>query len=150
MEQVESITTKAVFNTSLEAGIRSMILLNEHYPTSLDFEEIVKLDYVLVYSKDFGGPESLHPPIPNRKGELAVRRELIRDGLGLMKRFGLINVLCEKEGIYYSVTGDAEPFIKLMKSEYSLMLKKNAKWCVEQLNHRGFQYFNNIFMDAKF
>jgi len=147
MDQVETIN---VFNTALEAGLRSAILLNEHYPTPIGFEEIVKLDYVLVYSKDFDGPVSLHPSIPNRKGELAVRRKLVRDGLALMKRFGLINVLCEKEGIYYSVTGDAEPFIKLMKSEYSMTLKNNAKWCVDQLNHSGFQYFNRIFMDVAF
>jgi hypothetical protein len=148
MEEVESIIN--VFNTPLEAGLRSVILLNERYPTPIDFEEIVKLDYVLVYSKDFGGPKSLHPSIPNRKGELAIRRELVRDGLGLMKRFGLINVFCEKEGVYYSVTGDANPFIKLMKSEYNMTLKSNAKWCVDQLSQSGFQYFNTIFMDVAF
>ena len=147
MDQVETID---VFNTVLEAGLRSVILLNEYYPTPIGFEEIVKLDYVLVYSKDFNGPKSLHPCIPNRKGELAVRRKLVRDGLALMKRFGLINVLCEKEAIYYSVTGDAKPLIKLMKSEYSMSLKNNAKWCVGQLNHSGFQYFNKIFMDVAF
>jgi hypothetical protein len=147
MDQVESTD---VFNTVLEAGLRNVILLNEYYPNSLGFEQLSKLDYVLVYSKDFGGPDNLHPSVPNRKGELAVRREIVRDGLGLMKRFGLINVLCDEEGIYYSVTGDAEPFIKLMKSEYSLTLKSNAKWCVDQLHKRSFQYFNNIFMDVMF
>ncbi len=147
MEQVE---TAGVFNTVLEAGLRSVILLNEYYPTPIGFEEIVKLDYVLIYSEDFGGPNSLHPSVPNRKGELVVRRELVRDGLCLMKRFGLINVNCQKEGIYYSVTGDAEPFIKLMKSEYSLTLKHNAKWCVEQLNQSSFQYFNQFFMGIAF
>lgn len=147
MEQVASID---VFNTSLEAGLRSVILLNEYYPSSIDFEEIVKLDYVLVYSKDFGGPDSLHPSVPNRKGELVVRRQLVRDGLGLMKRFGLINILCENEGVYYSVTGDAEPFIKLMRSEYSVTLKNNAIWCVGQLRKNGFQYFNSVFMDVAF
>ncbi|MFT5295741.1 MAG: hypothetical protein ACI9YH_001757 [Colwellia sp.] len=147
MDQVESID---VFNTALEAGLRSVILLNEYYPKPIDFEGIVKLDYVLVYSKDFGGPESLHPSVPNRKGELAIRRELVRDGLGLMKRFGLIKILCESEGIFYSVSGDAEPFIKLMKSEYSMTLKNNAEWCVAQLNQSSFQYFNRIFMDVAF
>lgn len=147
MEQIE---TSCVFNTALEAGLRSVILLNEYYPMPIGFEEIVKLDYVLIYSKDFGGPESLHPSVPNRKGELVVRRKLVRDGLSLMKRFGLINVLCEKEGIYYSVTGDAEPFIRLMKSQYSMTLKHNAKWCVDQLNQSNFQYFNKIFMGIAF
>jgi len=147
---MEQVVSTSVFNTSLEAGLRSVILLNEYYPESVDFEEIVKLDYVLVYSEDFGGPESLHPAVPNRKGELIVRRELVRDGLGLMKRFGLISTTCENDGIYYSVTGDAEPFIKLMRSEYSVTLKKNAKWCVSQLSKNGLQFFNNVFMDVAF
>lgn len=147
---MEQVGNPDVFNTTLEAGLRTVILLNENYPLSIDFEEIVKLDYILVYAEDFDGPESLHPSVPNKKGELAVRRGLVREGLGLMKRFGLINILCEKKGIYYSVTEDAEPFIKLLKSDYTLKLKKNAEWCVGELSENGFQRFNSVFMDLAF
>jgi hypothetical protein len=148
MEKIEP--NIAVFNNYLEAGLRTVILLNEYYPESIDFENIVKLDYILVNSRDFDGPESLHPHTSNRKGEIFVRRDLVRDGLGLMKRLNLINVICNEQGIYYSVTGDVEPFIKLMKTEYSNRLQNNAKWCASQTNQYGFQCFNSYFMDLMF
>ena len=149
MEQVIESSLVDVFNTPLEAGLRSLILLNSYHPNFIDFETIVKLDYVIVYSKDFGGASNLHPSVPNRKGELIIRRDLVRDGLNMMKRLGLIDGLYDEKGIRYSVTGDAEPLLRLMKSKYTQKLKTNAVWCVDQLEHNGCEYFNNLIMDLE-
>ncbi len=70
------MTENYIFNSSLEAGVRAVSFLNSYFPESLDFEHLMIIDYVLVNSADFGGPESLHPETPNRQGELSLEEKL--------------------------------------------------------------------------
>ncbi|HHY0363467.1 TPA: ABC-three component system middle component 2, partial [Vibrio cholerae] len=97
-----------------------------------------------VNSSDFGGPESLHPETPNRQGELSSRREVVRDGLELMKRFGLIEIELNSHGVFYKVTEEAEPYLCLMRERYSLNLKKIANWLSDEVKVFGFKRLNMI------
>ena len=74
------MTGSTVFNNPVESALRTLVLLVEAYPATLDLQKLVYLDYLLVHSADAGGPESLHPPTPQRQGEVAVRRDLIEQG----------------------------------------------------------------------
>lgn len=136
-----------IFNTDVEAGLRSISLLNAIYPESMGFEDLLRFDYILIYSGDFEGPDSLHPQLPNRKGELAVRRSLVREGIALMKKFGMIQSKCRKGGIFYSATEEVEPFLKLMKSEYSAKLKDNSIWCANNIAFLKKANLNVLFKD---
>jgi hypothetical protein len=137
-----------VFNSSLEAGVRAVNFLDFYYPKSLDFEQLMKIDYILVNSADFGGPESLHPQTPNRLGELSSRRDTVRAGIELMKRFGLIKVELTKNGVYYSATEEVEPYLDLMRKRYSLEMKNVACWLALEIDEFGFERVN-INLDKK-
>lgn len=55
-----------LFNTSMEAGLRSLGLLVAVFPQSLLAGQLVALDHIVVHSRDFDpdAPESLHPASP--------------------------------------------------------------------------------------
>jgi len=84
-----------VLSWHLETGVRSVILLDTAYPRSFDLMQLTWLDHLVVHTADIDGPKSLHPNIPQRNGELLVRRSLVEEGLTLMRRKGLLKRLSE-------------------------------------------------------
>jgi hypothetical protein len=122
---------KTAFNSALEIGLRSVILLVEAYPKRLDMQRLLQFDYIALHSEDAGGPASLHPPLPMRSGELTVRRQLIERGLLLMLSRGLITRIPNAElGFVYEATDSALPFISNLSSPYILAFKEKATWAV--------------------
>jgi hypothetical protein len=117
-----------LFNSPLETGIRAVVLLNACYPKAFDLTHLVWLDYLVVHTEDIGGPPSLHPALPHRSGELAVRRRLIDEGILLMRRVRLISHLADSEGIMYEASDDAPAFVELLGSSYVQELKDRAHW----------------------
>lgn len=127
MEQVNS-ENQNLYNSSIEIGIRTLVLLNEFYPTQLDITQLVWFNHVVVHTEDFGGPQSLHPRLDDRAGELAVLRSLVQDGLIMMQRFNLIDSKNTHDGIFYTAAEESSPFINLMTSRYLMSLIEKAKW----------------------
>lgn len=120
------------FNSALEIGLRSVILLIEAYPKALDLQRLVQFDYVALHSEDAGGPASLHPPLPMRSGELTVRRQSIERGLMLMLSRGLIERVPHAElGFVYQAADPALPFISNLSSTYIIALRDKAAWAIE-------------------
>jgi len=123
-------TREALFNTPLESGVRSLIVLQAVSPRTCDVQRMLIYDYLLVHSGDVeNGPVSLHPPSPLRTGELLVRRELVEKGLELMFKKGL----AEKQylpsaGIVYGASRLAAPFLDYFDSAYSKRAKSVATW----------------------
>ena len=121
------------FNTPVETGIRVLVLLAKCVPQALDVNRLVLLDHGLLHSADFGGPESLHPSIPLRSGELGVKRRDLELGLQVMLRAGLVEVLPQDGGIYYRATDGAGNFLALLESEYAARLDDRADWVIGTL-----------------
>jgi len=72
-EQIHQ-TPDHLFNTPIESGLRTLILLAVAAPEGCDLARLVIYDYLLVHSSDVdGGPESIHPPSLFRSGEFLVR-----------------------------------------------------------------------------
>ena len=138
------MSLESVFNTELEAGIRTIAVLDAIYPLSIDFEALTKADFIIINSGDFGGPDSIHPSTPNRIGELATRREIIRNGIKLMRRFGMIEVILENDGVNYKATPNAYPYLKLMRCKYSKRIIESAKWISQEIQSSGFQKFDLV------
>ena len=118
----------AVFNNPVESALRSLVLLAEAYPGTLDLQKLVYFDYLLVHSKDAGGPESLHPPTPNRDGEVVVRRGLIEQGLNLLLMRGLAERRASSAGFAYTALDSAGSLISSLTSPYSQHLRQRAEW----------------------
>jgi len=66
MEGAEMIpdSSAQLFNSPLETGVRSVLLLDVAQPQSFDLTHLTWLDHLVVHTADIGGPASLHPDIP--------------------------------------------------------------------------------------
>ena len=121
------------FNSPLECGLRSAVLLAEAFPQRLDIQRLVHYDYLLVHSGDVaGGPASIHPPTPHRSGELLVRRPIIESGVKLMMSKSIIECEFSTHGIMYLAGEWSLEFINGLEAEYAQSLKERAKWVVAQ------------------
>ena len=123
------------FNTPLETGVRALTLLDAVFPSSIDLQHLVDFDYLVVHSGDVGGPQSLHPPLPFRTGELLVRRGIIERGLLLMISRGLVWRIPSSKGIQYLASENANPFLSALSSNYITKLKERAAWIAERFGN---------------
>src|SRR6266550_1334091 len=124
------------FNSALEIGSRVVALLYAAYPEALDIQRIIRLDYFVIHSGDVGGPDSLHPPIPHRSGELLVKHELIQRGIYLMMSRGLVKQIPEPDGFKYMAEDEAGTFVTSFQSPYYREMQTRAKWVISNYaNH---------------
>src|SRR5829696_7770477 len=105
-----------LFNSRLEAGIRAVVVLEHLRPEEVDLSEMVLLDHVVVHTADLGGPPSLHPDLPGRKGELLVRRRLIEKSLDLMRRCHLVEQESADEGFLFLASDEAAAYVELLET----------------------------------
>jgi len=98
MEREKAMTDSVqqnLFNGALETGVRSVVILETAYPRTFDLTQLTWLDHLVVHTEDLDGPRSLHPNIPQRNGELLVRRSLVEQGLMLMQQLHMIETKFE-------------------------------------------------------
>jgi hypothetical protein len=117
-----------LFNGPLETGVRAVVILNACYPRALDTTKLTWLDHLVVHTADIGGPPSLHPDIPQRTGELLIRRRLVEDGLQMMRKLHMVTVSACEDGISYQASEGAAPFVEGLKTQYAGLLKARAEW----------------------
>jgi hypothetical protein len=91
----------------------------------------VLLDHGVLHSADLGGPESLHPTLPIRAGELGVKRTVIAQGLQVMLRVGLIEMTAAETGIRFQASDSAYSFVSILGADYATTLRNRVKWVVQ-------------------
>ncbi|OKO91712.1 hypothetical protein AC629_01800 [Bradyrhizobium sp. NAS80.1] len=119
------------FNSTLETGIRALVVLEAFYPRHCDLMEMTWFDHLVVHTGDLDGqdvPESLHPDLPNRMGELLVRRKLVERSLRIMQQIHLVDVFDTETGIQFCASQEAPSYLDLLQKPYSIELKARAKW----------------------
>ena len=126
----ETAVTTRTFNTPLEAGLRTLFLMSTG-TRAFDSQRLVILDYILVHSADLGGEPSLHPEAPSQKGELLVRRQLIQDGLALMRSRDLLDRRFSSRGITYRATKAGRHVADQFDSDYARLLRDRARWVID-------------------
>ena len=125
------ISSGHAFNSTLETGIRALVVLEAFYPRCCDLIEMTWFDHLVVHTGDLdvhNVPESLHPDLPNRTGELLVRRQLVERSLRMMQQMHLVDVIETKAGIEFRASEEAPSYLDLLQAPYSLALKQRAKW----------------------
>lgn len=121
------------FNSPIECGLRSAVLLADAYPKNLDLQRLVQYDYLLVHSGDVAdGPASIHPPTPHRSGELLVRRPLIEAGIKLMMSKSIIECEMSTSGILYFAGEWCLAFLGSLSAEYTRAMKERARWVISR------------------
>jgi hypothetical protein len=123
----------ALFNSALETGVRAVIILDATHPRAFDIAHLTWCDHLVVHTGDIGGPASLHPDIPQRTGELLVRRRLVEDGVNLMRRLHMIDADVGDNGIRFRASEEASSFVEALRSDYATTLKSRAKWLAKYL-----------------
>lgn len=119
-----------LFNSPIEAGMRLLLIINQ-VSGSVDIDRLAIYDYLALNTKDFDGPDSLHPSLPGRSMGYVVRRELLADGISILISKGLIKVKPLKKGLYFSKSELTKPFLEYMKSEYRFDFEDRAEWVVK-------------------
>jgi len=102
-----------LFNSALETGVRAVVVLDAVFPRFFDLAHLTWFDHLVVHTLDIGGPSSLHPDIPQRTGELLVRRRLVEEGVNLMRRLHLIDAEISEKGVRYQAREEASAFVDL-------------------------------------
>ena len=131
----------ALFNSPLEAGLRTVIILDAFAPAAFDIGDLSLLDYYIVHAADAGADESIHPDLEARAGEYFVRRRLIQEGLSLMVGSFLVEEMHDERGISYRSREMTSAFVDLMGSHYNNCLKKSCNWLVRKANDDGLDTF---------
>ncbi|MDQ0390229.1 ABC-three component system middle component 2 [Labrys monachus] len=140
----EAVTDPRLFNGSVETGVRALLILEACHPKTLDLDTMSLFDYFVVHTEDIGGPPSLHPAIGSRVGEYHVRRRVIQDGLRLMRRASLVDVVEAKDGLRFAASEDAPAFVRLMGTEYNVDLFARSKWLAEQWREAGDEFLSHL------
>jgi len=128
-----------VFNNEIEIGLRILIILQAIYPKSFDVEMINYYDYFILHTKDIGGNESLHAGVPNRFGELVVKRDLIRSSLTLLITKNLVELKYTDNGIEYIATENTAPFLDTLSEKYIEHLNENIKWVCSRFKNYSYK-----------
>ncbi|QIA24998.1 ABC-three component system middle component 2 [Mesorhizobium sp. AA22] len=126
-----------LFNSALETGTRAVVMLDAAFPRAFDLSHLVWLDHLVVHTADIGGPESLHPDIPQRTGELLVRRRLVENGLTLMRQLHLVDAQTGDDGIMYVAREEAAAFVDSLRTSYGKGLKSRAEWLANYVGQRS-------------
>lgn len=121
-----------LFNSPLETGLRALVVLDAFYPRPCTISELTWFDHLVVHTADVDGPDSLHPDLPSRGGELLVRRRLIDEGVHLLLTASLIALVDGADGVRYVAGEEAPSFIELMEASYSARLKSCAGWLADR------------------
>jgi hypothetical protein len=137
MDAVKTTDFGELYNSTLEAGIRAVIVLEQLRPETVDLAEMVLLDHVVVHTADVGGPASLHAAVPARKGELLVRRRLVEQSLELMRRCHLVEQQAREDGLVWCASDEAASYVELLQTSYSIQLKSCASWLSTEIRRRG-------------
>lgn len=142
------MTNNYLINSSLEVGLRVLILLDSNYPKTMDIDRLIIYDYLIIHTEDVEvGVKSLHPSTPHRSGELLVRRQLIQEGIRLMESRELIQRHYTSNGIVFGANLLTGPFINYFESEYSRSLKANALLIKEKFEHFNYKDLKTYVMN---
>lgn len=104
-------------NSPIELGTRSSLILIA-IDKKLSIDDLVSLDYALLYSEELGGPKSLHPVLPNHVAEIAHRSEYLPRALNLFVHKGVVSVEATDAGYYYSSTERTLDFVSCLQQPY--------------------------------
>lgn len=144
MKQIDSTNKISAFNSSVELGARVALILTCLSDHELDLNQLVFFDYVLLYSREFSGPENIHPPVPNHLAEIVQRREYLPGALQLLASRGLISIKTTNHGIYYKSNDDTIQFVCCLRSTYYKTIWKNLFWIEENFHKLCDQSLNFI------
>lgn len=109
-----------VLGTVFETSLRILLLLSVIPGTSITEDRIWMIDYLSLYSEDFGfSSRNLHGYGAYRAGEYPAKRALAKDAIKSLVLDHQIAVKPTASGFRYSITEEGMEFCKQFTSDYS-------------------------------
>lgn len=123
-----------IFNSDFEMKLRILLLLSQT-KRALSREEIVHLDFITIYSADFGiGEENLHGDNNFKYGEFASRLELAWAAIKQLVVEGLVSVVT-KDGFSYKISAAGLQYTNALESAYSAEYRDTARKVIQQYSN---------------
>lgn len=136
-----------LFNNPVEIGVRLLVIL-VHSKKSLDLQEIIYYDYLTTYFGDVDSNfSSLHPSNPLHSIEYIVRRRIIKHGIDILAKKGLISAEYSEDGIKYKASEDSENFLLYFDSNYFKRIVYYAELVSERFNSFSFPELSDYFKE---
>jgi hypothetical protein len=145
MKEFQTSSIK-IYNTPIEIGVRSLVILKFSDNQIMDLEKIMYLDYLCLNTSDINGPTSLHAPIPNRGVQVFSKKDLIQKGLSIMLTKELINLVVLPEGFFYQISEAGKVFLGLFQTKYFLDLLERCQWVLSRWGNESTQEIK-LFID---
>lgn len=137
------------FNNNIETGLRMLIILTAAYPVKYDLDHLVYFDYMVVHSADINSEiKSLHPAVPNRSGEIFIRRNLIQNGLEIFLQKGLVAKYYNNSGIQYGATEISNPFLDTLSETYTASLIELANWLIAEYGNYRIKNLRHLISES--
>lgn len=134
MESMQKSTQK-VYNTPLEIGLRMLVILNELGAKGGDLDQIMYFDFLSLNTKDIGGPESIHAPVPKRGVQVYARKNLMQKGGNLLLSKELIDFRIDEHGFSYGINEVGKAFLTYFTSDYFREFSDRVNWVHQKFNN---------------
>jgi hypothetical protein len=144
MDEVATHRHALTFNGPLEAGVRMVAILGAAFPRAFDLQRLTALDYLLVRTRQLGGPDDLHPTTPIQTPATEVRRKTVYNALLLMMTRDLIVRETHADGLRYAAGESAASFLNSIRTPYLRALNERAIWLVDHLADYSDAEFNEL------
>lgn len=131
------MNNRYMMNSPIEFGLRALILLTQIGDEGIDIDRLLIYDYLLTNSGEFNKEyPSLHAETPYKYSKLVVKREVLKEGVNIFTKCGLIDVILNETGIYYKKNMYTEAFLKNMTSKYKQKLVDIARWIISDIHYK--------------
>lgn len=136
-----------VFNTSVEIGVRILVILNESRK-ALDLQQLIYYDFLVLHYGDVSTEHtSLHPSNPLHSTEFIVKRKVIQEAIKLVARKGLLSVIYSNTGILYQANDNTSKFLEYFESSYFIKLRHFANLVASRFENYSEVELRKYFMD---
>ena len=127
------------FNSNTEISLRILLtLLCNQSNTNLTTDRIAILDFVTIYSREFGISEnSLHGDNDFSFTEYATRRKQINENIKQLVLKRLIKISATDNGFTYSITEAGKKVAKSLSSEYAKQYMYYANLAKEYVQNKS-------------
>ncbi len=140
------MTNKAIYNSTIEIGLRILILLVCKEVNSYNLDKLVYFDYLLTHSGDIDNTQdSILPNSPYRFFEFQVNKEKIVKAIDMLWKKGLIDVEYKSNGIFYKANRLTKVLTDNLKSKMANSLKEKAVWVINSFYSISEKQLNDIF-----
>lgn len=129
-----------IYNTSLEIGLRLLVVLSIDPNNKYEIDRLVYYDYFILYPSDYEvikNSKDIQAKTPYRSGEILIKRHLIVSALSLLLSRGLIDIEYHDDGKYYKANKLTSLFLGYFNSNYYFTLKQNANNVVHILGKKS-------------